>query len=50
MVGCGPGSYTGTKIGVLTAKLLSLELNIPLFKISSLLLLSSVARMRPFCL
>ncbi|MDV3139411.1 MAG: tRNA (adenosine(37)-N6)-threonylcarbamoyltransferase complex dimerization subunit type 1 TsaB [Candidatus Phytoplasma australasiaticum] len=41
IVGCGPGSYTGTKIGVLTAKLLSLELNIPLFKISSLLLLSS---------
>ncbi|MDV3205283.1 MAG: tRNA (adenosine(37)-N6)-threonylcarbamoyltransferase complex dimerization subunit type 1 TsaB [Weeping tea tree witches'-broom phytoplasma] len=41
IVGIGPGSYTGTKVAVLTAKILSLELKISLYKISSLLLLTS---------
>ncbi|QTX02705.1 tRNA (adenosine(37)-N6)-threonylcarbamoyltransferase complex dimerization subunit type 1 [Candidatus Phytoplasma luffae] len=41
IVGIGPGSYIGSRLAVLTAKFLSLELSIPLFQISSLLLLSS---------
>ncbi|NWN46039.1 tRNA (adenosine(37)-N6)-threonylcarbamoyltransferase complex dimerization subunit type 1 TsaB [Candidatus Phytoplasma pruni] len=41
IVGVGPGSFTGTKVAVLTAKMLASELNIPLYQISSLLLLSS---------
>ncbi|XXP77430.1 MAG: tRNA (adenosine(37)-N6)-threonylcarbamoyltransferase complex dimerization subunit type 1 TsaB [Lettuce witches'-broom phytoplasma] len=41
IVGVGPGSFTGTKVVVLTAKMLASELNISLYQISSLLLLSS---------
>lgn len=41
IVGAGPGSYIGSRLAVLTSKILSLELNIPLYQISSLLLLSS---------
>ncbi|WP_144658206.1 tRNA (adenosine(37)-N6)-threonylcarbamoyltransferase complex dimerization subunit type 1 TsaB [Candidatus Phytoplasma pini] len=41
IVGVGPGSYVGTRLAVLTAKMLSLEFNIDLYQISSLLLLSS---------
>jgi tRNA threonylcarbamoyl adenosine modification protein YeaZ len=41
IVGVGPGSFTGIKVAVLTAKMLALELKTPLYKISSLLLLSS---------
>ncbi|WP_017193434.1 tRNA (adenosine(37)-N6)-threonylcarbamoyltransferase complex dimerization subunit type 1 TsaB [Vaccinium witches'-broom phytoplasma] len=41
IVGVGPGSFTGTKVAVLTAKMLASELSIPLYQISSLLLLSS---------
>ncbi|CAM11551.1 Conserved hypothetical protein [Candidatus Phytoplasma australiense] len=41
IVGVGPGSYTGTRVAVLTAKMLSLSLQIPLYQISSLLLLTS---------
>ncbi|MDV3166978.1 MAG: tRNA (adenosine(37)-N6)-threonylcarbamoyltransferase complex dimerization subunit type 1 TsaB [Vigna little leaf phytoplasma] len=41
IVGIGPGSYMGTRLSVVTAKILSLELKIPLFSLSSLLLLSS---------
>ncbi|KOR75446.1 Glycoprotease family protein [Candidatus Phytoplasma pruni] len=41
IVGVGPGSFTGIKVAVLTAKMLASELSIPLYRISSLLLLSS---------
>ncbi|MEZ0180132.1 tRNA (adenosine(37)-N6)-threonylcarbamoyltransferase complex dimerization subunit type 1 TsaB ['Camptotheca acuminata' phytoplasma] len=41
IVGRGPGSYIGSRLAVLTSKILSLELGISLFQISSLLLLSS---------
>ncbi len=41
VVGIGPGSYTGLRVGVMTAKMLGFAKNIPVKKISSLLLLSS---------
>lgn len=41
VVGVGPGSYTGTRIGVVVAKTLAYALKIPLYKISSLALLAS---------
>lgn len=36
VVGVGPGSYTGVRIGVVVAKMLCYSLNIKLFEISSL--------------
>lgn len=35
-VGCGPGSYTGTRLAVTTAKLLAWALQVPLYSVSTL--------------
>lgn len=41
IVGVGPGSYTGLRVGVMTAKMLSYATNVKLYKVSSLVFLSS---------
>lgn len=41
IVGEGPGSYTGIRMGVVVGKMLALEWGIPLYKVSSLLFMAS---------
>lgn len=41
VVGIGPGSYTGVRMGVVVAKMLAKESGIPLYKVSSLILKAS---------
>nr|KAB8122800.1 tRNA (adenosine(37)-N6)-threonylcarbamoyltransferase complex dimerization subunit type 1 TsaB [Candidatus Phytoplasma sacchari] len=41
IVGKGPGSFIGTRVAILTSKIISLNISIPLYYISSLILLSS---------
>ncbi len=42
IVGIGPGSYTGVRISLTIAKVMSLALNIPIYPISSLRILSFI--------
>lgn len=44
IVAYGPGSYTGTRIGVTTAKTLAWALNIPIYTVSSLEAVAANAR------
>ncbi|WBL31410.1 tRNA (adenosine(37)-N6)-threonylcarbamoyltransferase complex dimerization subunit type 1 TsaB [Candidatus Phytoplasma sacchari] len=41
IVGKGPGSFIGTRVAILTSKIISLNISIPLYCVSSLILLSS---------
>ncbi len=41
VVGIGPGSYTGIRIGVMVAKMLGYAKHIPVFKVSSLYFMTS---------
>lgn len=47
LVGIGPGSYTGVRIGVVIAKMLGFSLSIDVLSISSLALLASGAESGP---
>jgi len=44
VVGIGPGSYTGVRIGVVVAKMLAWSKNIPLYTVSSLAMMASGKR------
>jgi len=44
LVGVGPGSYTGVRMGVVVAKMWAKEWDIPLFKISTLALMASAKK------
>jgi len=41
IIGVGPGSYTGLRVGVVVAKMFGWTLNIPVYQVSSLALLAS---------
>jgi len=41
VIGIGPGSYTGLRVGVVIAKMFGWTLNIPVYQVSSLALLAS---------
>ena len=41
IVGVGPGSYTGVRMGVVVAKMLASEWHVPLFEVSTLALMAS---------
>lgn len=44
IVGVGPGSYTGVRVGVVVAKMLGYSLAIPVYTVSSLALLASASQ------
>lgn len=44
VIGIGPGSYTGLRVGVVVAKMFAWTLGIPLYQVSSLALLASSKR------
>jgi len=44
LVGVGPGSYTGVRMGVVVAKMWAKEWDIPLFEISTLALMASARK------
>lgn len=45
VISAGPGSYTGLRIGAVTAKTLAYTLNVPLYSISSLKVIAATTRM-----
>ena len=45
IVGIGPGSYTGLRVGVVVAKMFGWNNNIPVFTVSSLALMASSAKL-----
>lgn len=44
----GPGSYTGTRIGITTAKTMAWALNVPIYTVSSLALLAMNGRLSSY--
>src|SRR5690625_1179126 len=48
IVAQGPGSYTGSRIGITTAKTMAWGLNIPIYTVSSLALLAMNGRLTSY--